>query len=423
MNVSRNPGVLRRNPAFRRVWTAATVGSAGGQVTLVAVPLLAAIGLHASPAVLGYLAAAGSIPYLLLALPVGVWVDRSTHPRRLVVRCDLTSAATLAVIPAAAAAAVVSLPLLAAVAFAAGVTRVITTTASARVVPAVLPPTDRLAGSARMNTSFAAAQIGGPAVGALLVHALTAPYAVTVDAVSFLASAWAMHGVPEVPPTRPLQPRVSVLGDLSDGITTLTRDRTLRALTAAAAIFNVALSGLLTLAVLVVLHTLRLPAGAYGLTLLVVGVGALVGATAVGPVGTRFGLGPTAIAAGTVAAVGMAGWAGAADPSTAARVAVGVGSFLLGAGAVAEFVCAETLLQLLVPDTLRGRVAATDSFFVQGARPVGALLGGFLGGALGLHPTLLVLTAIAALSPLLLLASPLRHRESGSQRHAGQADR
>lgn len=408
--------MLRRNPAFRRVWTAATVGSAGGQVTLVAVPLLAAVGLHASPTVLGYLAAAGTAPYLLLALPVGVWVDRSAHPRRLVVRCDLTSAATLAVIPAAAAAAVVSLPLLAAVAFAAGVTRVITTTASARVVPAVLPPADRLAGSSRMNTSFAAAQIGGPAVGALLVHALTAPYAITVDAASFLASAWAMHGVPEVPLTQPREPPVSVVGDLRDGITTVARDRTLRALTAAAAIFNVALSGLLTLAVLVVLQTLRLPAAAYGISLLVVGVGALVGATAVGPLGARFGLGPTAIAAEVFATVGLAGWAVAGGPSTAARVAVGVGSLLLGAGAVAEFVCAETLLQLLVPDTLRGRVAATDGFFVQGARPVGALLGGFLGGVLGLHATLLVLTASAVVSPLLLLASPLRHREPPPRR-------
>lgn len=163
MSVAASDGVLRRLPDFRRVWIATTVGAVGGQITVVALPLVGAVLLGAEAWELGVLSAAGTAPCLIASLPVGVWVDRSRHSRRLVVACDVLSAALLLLIPVAAALDLLSMALLYVVAPCTGLTRVVTAAAAARIVPGTLPRADLLAGYSWSTASSATAQTVGPA--------------------------------------------------------------------------------------------------------------------------------------------------------------------------------------------------------------------------------------------------------------------
>ena len=67
---------LLRDATYRRLWTSILISSFGGQVTLLALPLTAAVLLHASPTQMGFLTAMEIVPFALFSLPTGVWLDR-----------------------------------------------------------------------------------------------------------------------------------------------------------------------------------------------------------------------------------------------------------------------------------------------------------------------------------------------------------
>ena len=183
------PALLRAHPAFRRFWLGQTVSLLGDQVTLIALPLVAVLELHASAAQMGYLTAAAVLPNLVFSLPAGAAVDRYGHRRQADDRRRRGPR------PAAGARA-----------------------PERRLRPAVAGPAlrDRLpggqperavhgrlqrpvrgAGAARRlrgrhvaaNGSRAFSFVAGPSIGGVLVQVLTAPAAVAVDAASFVVSA------------------------------------------------------------------------------------------------------------------------------------------------------------------------------------------------------------------------------------------
>ena len=67
---------LLRDAAYRRLWTSILISSFGGQVTMLALPLTAAVLLHATPTQMGLLTAMEIVPFVLFSLPAGVWLDR-----------------------------------------------------------------------------------------------------------------------------------------------------------------------------------------------------------------------------------------------------------------------------------------------------------------------------------------------------------
>ena len=70
------PGDLLRDRTYRRLWSSIVISSFGGQVTMLALPLTAAVLLHATPTQMGLLGAVEILPFVLLSLPAGVWLDR-----------------------------------------------------------------------------------------------------------------------------------------------------------------------------------------------------------------------------------------------------------------------------------------------------------------------------------------------------------
>src|SRR5207244_4548217 len=106
---------------FRWFWIGQTVSLFGDQITLVALPLVAVLLLHAGPAEMGYLTAAAWLPFLFFALPAGALVDRVRRRRRLMIAADLGGAVLLLTVPAAAAVHALTLGQLFVVVFLSGV--------------------------------------------------------------------------------------------------------------------------------------------------------------------------------------------------------------------------------------------------------------------------------------------------------------
>ena len=102
-------GVLWRDAEFLKLWAAQAVSQLGTQVTLLALPLAAILVLDATATEVALLGAVEVLPFLLLTLPAGVWVDRL--PRRpILVVADLGRAVALASIPLAYALDALTLP-------------------------------------------------------------------------------------------------------------------------------------------------------------------------------------------------------------------------------------------------------------------------------------------------------------------------
>jgi hypothetical protein len=170
----RLPEILRRR-AFRRFWSAQTVSYLGDQVTLIALPLVAVLALAATPAQVGLLATAATLPPLLIGVHAGAWIDRLEQPRPVLVGADVARALLLASVPIAYALAGLSMVQLYAVALASGAARVLFDVCSAGVVPALIPVEQRVPANALLRGSFSFSWVAGPGAGGALVGLLTAP--------------------------------------------------------------------------------------------------------------------------------------------------------------------------------------------------------------------------------------------------------
>lgn len=93
-------GGLLRQRNFRLFWIGETVNQLGSAMALIGVPLLAVLILHATTFEVGALAAAAYLPWLVIGLPAGAWVDR-VPPRPVMIACDAASAALYASVPVA----------------------------------------------------------------------------------------------------------------------------------------------------------------------------------------------------------------------------------------------------------------------------------------------------------------------------------
>lgn len=158
----RRVGGLLRTRDFRLLWAGESISGFGSAITTVAFPLVAVSTLHASVGMVALLTAATWLPWMLIGLPAGTWVDRWPR-RRTLLTADLVSAAVLAAIPIAAWTGVLTVAMLLAAALAAGTSSMFFSLAFNAYLPHLLTSEDRLEGNARLQTSAQAAQVAGPA--------------------------------------------------------------------------------------------------------------------------------------------------------------------------------------------------------------------------------------------------------------------
>ncbi|HET9152603.1 MAG TPA: MFS transporter [Solirubrobacterales bacterium] len=397
------PRLLRKNRPFRDFWVGQTVSLFGDQVSLLAIPLLAALELHAGAAQMGLLTAAALAPNLLFSIHLGAWADRRPRRRELLIAADLGRALLLLTIPLAWLFGALSLAQLYVVAFAGGSLGVLFGVAYEIVFVGLLDREQYIQGSSLLNGSRAASIVAGNSVAGILVQALTAPIALLLDALSYLGSALFVGraGAVESSPARQGE-----AASLAAGGRFIARTPLIRASLLASATLNLFNTGFYALLVLYATRELEMGAGAIGVALAIGGFGSLVGAFAVRRLSSRIGLGK-ALVFGFVLTPAPLLLVPVAAGTQAPALFVAVAEFFNGMGVMVLDVGLGSLYAALVPDQLRARVSGAFLLVNYGVRPVGALAGGLLAAAVGLHATMWV-TAVGALAGVLwLLPSPM----------------
>lgn len=401
---------------FARFWAAEAISATGSQFTAVALPLLAALTLEASPMAVGTLAAAAGLPHLLFGLVAGAWVDRLRR-RPLMIAADLGRAALLASIPLMALFGVLRIELLMVVAFLAETLTVFFDVAYLSYLPSLVARDGLVAANSRLEATASAAQVVGPALGGVLVRLLGAPLAMLADAVSFIFSAvflWQIRAREEEP-----APHASADGmgaEILQGLRAVWRSPVLRALAVSSTIVNLAGFLFLSIYVLYMTRELGLGADAVGLVFAAGGVGALLGSLLAGPSRDRWGVGRVLLGSQLLFGLfGMLVPLAVLFPHYALPFVVAA-EFLQWVAVLVFQINAVSLRQAITPDRLLGRVNGTMRCTVWGARPIGSLLGGILGSQIGLPATLVVGAFGMLLAFVPLLASPvpgLRTIEAG----------
>jgi MFS family permease len=396
---------LWRHRDFKLLWAGDTISQFGTQVTVLALPLLAVTALHASPFEVGLLTTFEFLAFLLVGLPAGAWVDRMRRRNVLIVG-DLGRALLLGSLPLAAWLDVLTLPQLYAVALGTGVLTVFFDVAYQSYLPHLVGLDHLVDGNAKLQASQSVSVVAGPSAGGFLVQAITAPYAVLVDAVSFVWSALCVGAIGAREPRPERAPDRNLRREIGEGLRFVLGHRLLRAISFSTATFNFFGTILGTMLIVLLARDLALPAGTIGLYFSIGSVGAIVGALIAARVARWLGQGPTIWISAAIS-----GLFGLAVPFTQR-------GWLLWAVAAANTVV--TLLvpvynitqvsfrQALAPERLLGRMNATIRFMVWGTMPLGGLAGGILGSTIGVRQTLWVGAIGQALAFLWVFLSPLR---------------
>jgi len=180
-------GALLRHRDFRRLWAGETVSELGTQVSVLAVPLVAVRSLHASTFQVALLTATSTLGFLVAGLPAGAWVDR-LRMRKVMIAADLGRLLALGSIPITYAFGALGMLQLYLATLAAGLLTVFFDVAYQSYLPSLVGADHVVEGNAKLGGSAEVAQLAGPSLAGGLVQVIGGPYAIAIDAASFLVS-------------------------------------------------------------------------------------------------------------------------------------------------------------------------------------------------------------------------------------------
>jgi MFS family permease len=405
------PPSLWRNGDFRRFWVGQTASQLGEQASLVVLPLIAVLTLHADAGEVGVLRAAGQLPLLLFTLFVGAWVD-GWRTRTVMVLADACRVAVLGGVATAALLGGLGIPTLLAAAFAVGALSVFFDVAYQASLVRLLERDQLVRGNSALEGSRSAAQIGGPALGGALVSLSSAAMGAVCGAMSaaafFAVSFASIHSIRrrEPVPQRPEHPP-RMWCRIHEGLRFVLGDASLRTVCLAAAAFQFFYAAVMTVYLLFLPRDLHVSGATIGLALAAAGPGAVLGSLLAARLPGRFGYGAVLVSA---AAIGdgvllcVPALRGSCAATVAALLAV---NFAFGLFSQLVDVAVMAVRQAVTPHGMQGRASATLTFAAMALTPLGSLLGGLLAQQCGLRVSLLIVAAGTLLSPALMAASPL----------------
>lgn len=399
---------LWRQPDFRRLWAAQAVSDFGARITREGLPMMAVIGLAASPSQLGLLAAMASGAALLVGLSAGGFVDRSQR-RHILIGADLVRAAVLVTVPVAAFLHVLTIWQVYAAAALVAAASVLFSIADHAYLPGLVARNDLTDANAKISATESVAELGGPALAGLLFQWLTAPFAVAINAATYLVSAAFLATIrAEEPAHEPDGTRRRWTDGIRTGAATAWAEPTVRPLlimSASNGLFGGFFSALYIVFALRVLH---LTPALLGLAIACGGGGAFVGSLLAQPMARRFGLGPAIAVAGLFSVAGAVLIPLSPANPLGGMAGLVASQLICDCFGVVGLILAVSLRQSLIPQKLLGRVGATFQAVGGGTAVVGALTGGALGQAIGIRATLFICVAGLGVAPLIVLFSRLR---------------
>ncbi len=399
------PPSLWHSRRFMSFWAGETVSQFGDRISELALPLIAVLMLAATPTQVGLLTAAIWAPNVL-SLLVGTWVDQVRHKKRLLVAADLLRAAVLLSLPVAAWQGWLGLGQLFVVAVLTGLGQVLFSTAYPTFFVGLVDRTQYVEANSKVSGTRSLSFVVGPAAGGWLVQVFTAPVAILLDAVSFVASAVLIGRIP-VPDVNHVPAEGSTASRAREGLRYVMQHRTLRASLACVTTVNLFTFMAQALVVLFASRTLGLSPGVLGLAFGVGAIGGVLGAVIATPLAARFGVGRMAVLGAILFPAPIAAMAFAGGPPPAAAAVLAVAEFFSGAGVMLLDINLMAIQTAATADAVRSRVAGVFGSINYGVRPLGAVAGGLLGDHLGVRPTLVVAGIGGALCFLWLLPSAI----------------
>jgi len=384
------------------------VSELGSVVTRTAVPLVALLVLGAGPFEMALLVVSASLAVLLVGFLAGAWVDRLRR-LPLLVWADAIRAVLLFSIPAAYLAGLLRIEQLYVVVFLESCLGALFDAAYPAYVPSLIGVGRVVEGNSKLATSSSLAEIGGPGLGGGLVQVIGAPFAILIDAISFVVSAISLMLIRRPEPPRP--PRTSptpIRQEILEGLRLVRQHPVLVPLALRSIIAHVAGSFYGVLYTIYLIQDLRLSPFLLGVVVSAGGVGSLVGSFFASRVIARLGFGPALIWTATGASVIGVLTPLAGGPLVFAVLMVFLPQLIGDGLQTIEGVAELSLIQGVVPDRILGRVSATLEVFSHGiAYPLGALLAATLAGWIGIRGGIAIGWAGMAASILFLVRSPL----------------
>ena len=416
------PGDLWHDPQYLRLWISILTSSLGNQVMLLALPLTAAVLLSATPMQMGLLMAIELLPFLVLSLPAGVWLDRV---RKLPVYAagEATLAFAALSVPLAWWMGWLSMPWLYVVGFVIGAVHTVAGSAAQIVLTQVVARERLVEAHAKNALAGSGAEVAGPGFAGLLIKLVGAPLALMLNALLLLGSTLILRGItvherrdaPEAP-----RSLASFWRDLMAGLRFVAGSPLLMTLAALMGIWQMCHYTAMVVQILFATRTLGLSEQAVGLCYMGVGAGTIVGSVYGRKLSHYIGPGPCLVAGYAICGTGWLLLAVA--PANGWGVAAfALMMMLFATGAVFIFINFLALRQAVTPEPMLGRMTATMRWFSLLAAGPGALLGGWLGEHVSLRASLgvaggisVLLVAVAWRLPLIreLKALPAPARDS-----------
>jgi predicted MFS family arabinose efflux permease len=390
-----------------RLWVGQSVSEIGSAITLVALPLTAVLALKASVFEVGLLSSATTLPFLLIALPAGLIVDRIPK-RRLMIGCDMARMLIIGSVPVAYALHHLTMAQLYAVALTSGILTVFFDVAYQTYVPQLIGRDQLLDGNGKIGATQSFAQVAGPGLGGALYGLLKAG-SMTANAVSYGVSwvALLMIRAREQAPQPQASPApASLRTELLAGLMFVVRHPILRKIAACTATANLFGTMAFALEIIFMVRVLHIHAGYTGLIIAIGGTGGVIGGICSKPIGRLVGTARITWVAmlgfglfGMLVPLAEPGWR---------LVLLPAGLFMFSTAGVLYNIAQLSYRQTICPAELLGRMNAAMRWIVWGTLPLGGFIGGLLGSHLGVRPTIWIGLAGVWASGFWLLASPLR---------------
>ena len=379
------PGDLLRDAVYRRLWSSILTSSLGGQITMLALPLTAAVLLQASPTQMGLLQAMEILPFVLFSLPAGVLLDRV---RKLPVYIAGESLLAIAVasVPLAAWMGWLGMQWLYVVGFVLGCVYTVAGSAAQIVLTQVVPRERLVEAHAKNALASSGAEVAGPGVAGALIKLLGAPLALAVDALLLLVSAGILRGI-RVKETLAVRRGQDFWTELKAGLHFVRERKLLVSLATACGSWQLFHNAALVVQILFATRELQLSPQAVGLSYIWLGAGTVLASIFGHRISRRIGPGPCLVLG--YAACG-AGWLqlALAPAGHLGVISFGVMLFAFGVGAVLIFINFLSLRQAVTPAPMLGRMTSTMRWLILLPAGPGALIGGWLGEHVGLRAAL-----------------------------------
>ena len=410
--MSRPSGALWAHRDFLKLWTGQSISELGSQVSGLAIPLLAAINLHASPFQFSLLGVLGFLPFILFALPAGVWVDRLRR-RYILIAGDAARAVLLAIIPILWALHELQVWHLLVLEFLIGVFTVFFDVAYQSYLPALIEREHLIDGNSKLQLTASVASVSGPPIAAGLMAAIGAANAILADCASFVVSMVFMISMRhrENPPKRePGQKHPKMWPQVKEGLNWVVRHPWLRSIAMCTGTSNFFSTLSNAILILYMARTLGLSKFEIAFVYMASPVGSIVAGLGTNRVNRWIGVGPTILA--TISISSVAGLCYPLAPKSFPMPLLMVGGALFGFGAIAYNITQVSLRQAITPERLQGRMNAAMRWVVWGTIPLGTLLGGSIATWFSLRTALWVggIGNTLAILPI-ALSSVLKVRE------------